>query len=344
MAAPKKAKQGDLNIPAALEAWLKKTEGASLMSEWSGEGYEVFSTGDLLVDSVVTGIGGFPRGRIVEIYGPESSGKTTMAVQTCVSAQNSGHYVCYVDVEHAFDVGYFVALGGDPKKLVFAQPSSGEEAFQTAIDACDSGLFGVVVVDSVAALTPQAELDGEMSKEFMGLQPRLMGKGLRKIKATAHESNTLVIFINQEREKIGVMFGSNKTTPGGKALKFYASMRLELTNMGKVKEGDSTVGSRIRVRAVKNKCARPFREAVTTVRYGKGFDQTLALFELAIENDLGVKQVKGAKYLVGSTEVTGRAKAIAAFGEDIFLLSDVKEKVLALSASGNLKIPSGDND
>lgn len=199
-----------LAVPPAMAAWLAKAEGVQLMSDWKSEAYDVISTGDLLIDGVVTGIGGLPRGRIVEVWGPESSGKTTLCCHVCVSAQRAGYFAHFIDVEHAFDMDYFVALGGDPSKLLLSQPDSAEEALQLVVTSCASKMVAVVVVDSVAALTPKAELEGEMSKEFMGLQPRLMGKGMRKIHGIAAKTNTLVLFTNQIRQKIGVMFGVAK--------------------------------------------------------------------------------------------------------------------------------------
>ena len=254
---------------------------------------EAVSTGSLTLD-IALGIGGLPKGRIVEIYGPESSGKTTMTLQAIAQCQKAGGTCAFIDAEHALDPQYARKLGVDLDNLLVSQPDNGEQALEIADMLVRSGAVDMIVVDSVAALTPRAEIEGEMGDSHMGLQARLMSQALRKITGTAKRSNCMVIFINQIRMKIGVMFGSPETTTGGNALKFYASVRLDIRRIGQVKEGDEIVGSETRVKVVKNKMAPPFKEALFQILYGKGVNQLGELVDLAVAQEL--VQKAGAWY------------------------------------------------
>ena len=246
---------------------------------------EAVSTGSLTLD-IALGIGGLPKGRIVEIYGPESSGKTTMTLQAIAQCQKAGGTCAFIDAEHALDPQYARKLGVDLDNLLVSQPDHGEQALEIADMLVRSGAVDMIVVDSVAALTPKAEIEGEMGDSHMGLQARLMSQALRKITGNAKRSNCMVIFINQIRMKIGVMFGSPETTTGGNALKFYASVRLDIRRIGQVKEGDEIVGSETRVKVVKNKMAPPFREALFQILYGKGVNHLGELIDLAVSQEL----------------------------------------------------------
>ncbi|ATO20740.1 recombinase RecA [Acinetobacter sp. LoGeW2-3] len=246
---------------------------------------EAVSTGSLTLD-IALGIGGLPKGRIVEIYGPESSGKTTMTLQAIAECQKAGGTCAFIDAEHALDPQYARKLGVDIDNLLVSQPDHGEQALEIADMLVRSGAIDLIVVDSVAALTPRAEIEGEMGDSHMGLQARLMSQALRKITGNAKRSNCMVIFINQIRMKIGVMFGSPETTTGGNALKFYASVRLDIRRIGQVKEGDEIVGSETKVKVVKNKMAPPFKEALFQILYGKGVNHLGELIDLAVQQDI----------------------------------------------------------
>ncbi len=254
---------------------------------------EAISTGSLTLD-IALGIGGLPKGRIVEIYGPESSGKTTMTLQAIAECQKAGGTCAFIDAEHALDPQYARKLGVDIDNLLVSQPDNGEQALEIADMLVRSGAIDMIVVDSVAALTPRAEIEGEMGDSHMGLQARLMSQALRKITGNAKRSNCMVIFINQIRMKIGVMFGSPETTTGGNALKFYASVRLDIRRVGQVKEGDEIVGSETKVKVVKNKMAPPFREALFQILYGKGVNHLGELIDLAVQQE--IVQKAGAWY------------------------------------------------
>ena len=254
---------------------------------------EAVSTGSLTLD-IALGIGGLPKGRIVEIYGPESSGKTTMTLQAIAQCQKAGGTCAFIDAEHALDPQYARKLGVDIDNLLVSQPDNGEQALEIADMLVRSGAIDMIVVDSVAALTPRAEIEGEMGDSHMGLQARLMSQALRKITGNAKRSNCMVIFINQIRMKIGVMFGSPETTTGGNALKFYASVRLDIRRIGQVKEGDEIVGSETKVKVVKNKMAPPFREAIFQILYGKGVNHLGELIDLAVQQE--IIQKAGAWY------------------------------------------------
>ncbi|MDX2052496.1 MAG: recombinase RecA [Polyangiaceae bacterium] len=257
----------------------------------STEPIETFSTGALSLDEAL-GVGGYPRGRIIEIYGPESSGKTTLTLHALAQAQAKGCTAAFIDAEHAFDVRYAKALGVNLESLLISQPDCGEQALDIVEALTRSEAIDLVVVDSVAALVPRAELEGDMGDSHMGLHARLMSQALRKLASLAHKTNTTLIFINQLRQKIGVTFGSPETTTGGNALKFYASVRLDVRRIGKVTVGEVAIGNRTRVKVVKNKCAPPFAEAEFDIRWGTGIDRDADLVELACER--GVFEKHGA--------------------------------------------------
>ncbi|MGB5328472.1 MAG: recombinase RecA [Gammaproteobacteria bacterium] len=253
----------------------------------------VVSTGSLSLD-VALGIGGLPRGRVIEIYGPESSGKTTLALQVVAEAQKAGGSAAFVDAEHALDPGYAGKLGVDIDELLVSQPDTGEQALEITDMLVRSGAVDVVVVDSVAALTPKAEIEGDMGDSHMGLQARLMSQALRKLTGNIKRSNTMVIFINQIRMKIGVMFGNPETTTGGNALKFYASVRLDIRRIGAIKRGDEVVGNETRVKVVKNKVAPPFKQCEFEILYGEGSSREGELIDLGVKN--GMIEKAGAWY------------------------------------------------
>lgn len=282
-------------LTAALSQIEKQFGKGSVMrlGDGAAEPIEAVSTGSLTLD-IALGLGGLPRGRIVEIYGPESSGKTTLTLQAIAECQKMGGTAAFIDAEHALDPVYAEALGVDVKNLLVSQPDTGEQALEICDMLVRSGGVDIVVIDSVAALTPKAEIEGEMGDSHMGLQARLMSQALRKLTANIKRSNTLVIFINQIRMKIGVMFGNPETTTGGNALKFYASVRLDIRRTGAIKKGDEVIGSETRVKVVKNKVAPPFKEAHFDILYGEGISRLSEIIDLAVEHNLMEKS--GAWY------------------------------------------------
>ncbi len=276
---------------------------------------EAISTGSLTLD-IALGIGGFPRGRVVEIYGPESSGKTTLAIHAIAEAQKAGGIAAFIDAEHAFDKNYAEALGVDTENLLISQPDNGEQALEIAENLIRSGAIDILVVDSVAALTPRSEIEGEMGDSKMGLHARLMSQALRKLTATIGRTGCTCVFINQLREKIGVMFGNPETTTGGNALKFYASIRLDIRKSGtsiKDKEGN-VVGNPIKVKVVKNKMAPPFRIALFEITFGRGISRTGEIIDLAVEND--IIQKSGSWYAYNETKIAQGKESAKAFLED----------------------------
>ena len=288
-------------------------------------GENIISTGCLSLD-VALGVGGVPRGRIVEVFGPESGGKTTLALHIVAEAQKNSGYAAFVDVEHALDPEYAKVLGVHTEDLLVSQPDTGEQALEITETLVRSGALDVIVLDSVAALVPKAELDGEMGDSHMGLQARLMSQALRKLTGTVSRSNTCVIFINQIREKIGVMFGNPETTPGGRALKFYSSQRLEIRRITTIKNGTDPVGNRVRVKIVKNKVAPPFKMAEFDIMYGQGISYIGDVLDLAVTGD--IVQKMGAWYAYNDEKIgQGRENTKAFLKENHDLLSDIVKQV-----------------
>ena len=286
---------------------------------------EVISTGSLALD-IALGIGGLPRGRVVEVYGPESSGKTTLTLQVVAECQKLGGTAAFIDAEHALDPGYAEKLGVNVDELLISQPDTGEQALEIADMLVRSGAVDVVVVDSVAALTPKAEIEGEMGDAHVGLQARLMSQALRKLTANIKRSNTLVIFINQIRMKIGVMFGSPETTTGGNALKFYASVRIDIRRIGSVKKGDEVIGNETRVKVVKNKMAPPFKEAVFEILYGEGISRLGELVEMGVKE--GLIDKAGAWYSYNGERIgQGRENARQFLKERPEFAADIEQKL-----------------
>ena len=285
----------------------------------------IISTGCLSLD-VALGVGGIPRGRVVEIFGPESSGKTTLALHIVAEAQKAGGFAAFIDAEHAVDPDYAKKLGVSTEELLISQPDTGEQALEICETLVRSGALHVVVIDSVAALVPRAELEGEMGASHMGLQARLMSQALRKLTGTVSRSNTTVIFINQIREKIGVMFGNPETTPGGRALKFYASIRLEIRRITTIKDGAEMVGSRVRVKVVKNKVAPPFKKSEFDIMYGQGISYVGDIIDLAVEGNIVEKM--GAWYSYDDMKIgQGRENAKSFLTDNPDIMDAVTEKV-----------------
>ena len=293
----------------------------------------VISTGCLSLD-VALGVGGIPRGRVVEIYGPESSGKTTLALHIVAEAQKAGGFAAFIDAEHAVDPDYSKRLGVNTEELLISQPDSGEQALEICETLVRSGALHVIVIDSVAALVPRAELEGDMGDSHMGLQARLMSQALRKLTGTVSRSNTTVIFINQIREKIGVMFGNPETTPGGRALKFYASIRLEIRRITTIKDGAEMVGSRVRVRVVKNKVAPPFKKSEFDIMYGQGISYVGDIIDLAVEGNIVEKT--GAWYSYDDMKIgQGRENAKSFLTENPDIMAAVTDKVKSFMGLNN---------
>jgi recombination protein RecA len=293
---------------------------------------EVVPTGALALD-VALGVGGLPRGRIVEIYGPESSGKSTLAMHVVAEAQRNGGTCAYIDAEHAMDPVYARAIGVNIDELLISQPDTGEQGLEIADMLIRSGSLDVIVIDSVAALVPRAEIEGEMGDTHVGLQARLMSQALRKLTGNLARSQTIAIFINQLREKIGVMFGSPETTPGGRALKFYASVRLDIRRIESLKDGAEVVGNRTRVKVVKNKCAPPFKQAEFDIMYGKGISREGSVIDLGV--DLGLVKKSGAWYTYEGEQLgQGREKAKEFLADSPELMVEITDKVMRMAGIG----------
>jgi recombination protein RecA len=289
------------------------------------EPLEYISTGSLGLD-VALGIGGFPKGRVVEIYGPESSGKTTLAIHAIAESQKKGGIAAFIDAEHAFDKFYAQKLGVDVENLLISQPDNGEQALEITENLIRSGAIDIIVIDSVAALVPKAEIEGEMGESKMGLQARLMSQALRKLTGTINRTNCCCIFINQLREKIGVMFGNPETTTGGNALKFYASIRLDIRRTGQIKEGDEVVGNRVKVKVVKNKVAPPFRIAEFDIMYGEGISRVGEIIDMSTELD--VIQKSGSWYSYNGTKLgQGRDAVKQLFLDNPEMAEEIANKV-----------------
>ena len=283
------------------------------------------STGCLSLD-VALGVGGVPKGRIVELYGPESSGKTTLALHIVAEAQKSGGHAAFIDAEHAVDPEYSKRLGVNTEELLISQPDTGEQALEICETLVRSGALDVIVIDSVAALVPRVELEGDMGDTHVGLQARLMSQALRKLTGTVSRSNTTVIFINQIREKIGVMFGNPETTPGGRALKFYSSIRMEIRRITSLKDGGEMVGSRVRVKVVKNKCAPPFKQSEFDIMYGQGISYEGDILDLAVAGDIVEKT--GAWYSYDDMKIgQGRENSKTFLSENGNVLEEITNKV-----------------
>ena len=286
---------------------------------------EVIPSGSLGLD-LALGVGGYPKGRIIEIYGPESSGKTTLAIHAIAEAQKQGGLAAIIDAEHAFDRFYAANLGVDVSNLLISQPDHGEQAVEIADQLISSAALDIVVIDSVAALTPKAEIEGEMGDNKVGLQARLMSQALRKLTSTISKTNTTCIFINQLREKIGVMFGNPETTTGGNALKFYASVRLDIRRVTAIKEGDTILGNQVRVKVVKNKVAPPFRKAEFEILFGQGISKIGEILDLAVEFDIIRKS--GSWFSYGETRLgQGREATKQLLRDNEELCSEIEEKV-----------------
>jgi recombination protein RecA len=295
------------------------------MGDKTSMAIEVVSTGALALD-IALGVGGLPRGRIVEIYGPESSGKSTLAMHVVAEAQRNGGICAYVDAEHAMDPIYAAAIGVNVDDLLISQPDTGEQALEIADTLVRSGALDVLVIDSVAALTPRAEIEGEMGDSHVGLQARLMSQALRKMTASLSRSNTVAVFINQLREKIGVMYGSPETQPGGRALKFYSSVRLDIRRIESIKDGAEVVGNRTRVKVVKNKCSAPFKQSEFDIMYGRGISREGSLLDVAV--DLGFVKKSGAWFTYEGEQLgQGRENAKQFLTEHPEVMVEINEKI-----------------
>ena len=293
---------------------------------------EVISTGSFGLD-LALGVGGFPRGRIVEIYGPESSGKTTIALHTIAEAQKKGGICAFIDAEHAFDKFYAQKLGIDTSNLLISQPDDGEQALEIADNLVRSGAIDVLVIDSVAALVPRAELEGDMGDSKVGLHARLMSQALRKLTGTIHKTGCIAIFINQLREKIGVMFGNPETTTGGNALKFYASIRLDIRRNAQIKDGDEIIGNRTKVKVAKNKVAPPFRVVEFDIMYGKGISRVGEVLDIAV--DANILQKSGSWFSYDGTKLgQGRDTVKGLLEDNPELLADIESKILNKTKAG----------
>ena len=313
------------NAVATIEKQFGKGSIMKLGDNLVGEDVEVIPTGSLSLD-IALGVGGIPRGRIVEIFGPESSGKTTLTLHIVAEAQKRGGVAAFVDAEHALDIGYSKKIGVDLESLLVSQPDTGEQALEIVDVLVNSGSVDLIVVDSVAALTPKAEIEGNMGDHHVGLQARLMSQALRKLTATVSRSSCTIIFINQIRMKIGVMFGNPETTTGGNALKFYTSVRLDIRRIGAIKQGDEVQGNRARVRVVKNKVATPFRDAEFDIIFGKGISTIGDIIDLAVKKDLVEKSGAWFSYR-GEKLGQGRENVKKLLSEKPDLLQELSDAV-----------------
>ena len=324
-ASPEKLKALDLAL-SAIEKQFGKGAIMKLDNKQSAEKLAVIPTGCLSLD-LALGVGGIPQGRIIEIYGPESSGKTTLTLHIAAECQKQGGTVAFVDAEHALDTAYAAKLGVDIPNTLISQPDSGEQALEITDMLVRSGAVNLLIVDSVAALTPKAELEGEMGDSHMGLQARLMSQALRKLTGSISRSNCTVIFINQLRMKIGVMFGNPETTTGGNALKFYASVRLDIRRTAAIKDGEAHIGNRTKVKVVKNKVAPPFKEAEFDIMYGQGISQVGDILDLASNN--GIVEKAGAWFSYNNAKVgQGRENSKTYLEQNPAILEEIKQKIL----------------
>lgn len=297
-----------------------------LGAEGDAEGIQVIPTGSLCLD-IATGVGGLPRGRVIEIFGPESSGKTTLALNAIAQAQLNGGTAAFIDAEHALDVNYAQKLGVKTEDLLISQPDTGEQALEVAEFLVRSGAVDIIAIDSVAALVPRAEIEGEMGDSLPGLQARLMSQALRKLTAAISKSLTTVVFINQMRMKIGVMFGSPETTTGGTALKFYSSMRLDIRRIENIKDNQETVGGRVRVKVVKNKVAPPFKQAEFDIYFNEGISRVGEIVDLGVEK--GIIEKSGAWYSYGGNRIgQGRENAKEFLRNNIEIAKDIENKII----------------
>ena len=317
----------------ALQAAMAKIEkdfgrgSVMRMGDEQVEDVEVIPTGSLALDAAL-GVGGYPKGRIIEIYGPESSGKTTLAIHAIAQAQKEGGIAAFIDAEHAFDRFYAKKLGVDVDELLIAQPDNGEQALEIADQLIRSSAIDIIVIDSVAALTPKAEIEGDMGDNKVGLQARLMSQALRKLTSTISKTNTTCIFIHQLREKIGVMFGNPETTTGGNALKFYASVRLDIRRVTTLKDGDTPIGNQVRVKIVKNKVAPPFRKAEFEITFGEGISHVGEIVDLGVE--LGIIKKSGSWFSYGETRLgQGRDAVKRVIKDNPELTAELEEKIAA---------------
>jgi recombination protein RecA len=330
MAVAEMTKEKEKALGVAIQQ-IERAYGKGSIMRWGADGARIavaaISTGAINLDAAI-GIGGIPRGRITEIYGPESSGKTTLCLHVIANAQRKGGVAAFVDAEHALDIDYARKLGVDVDNLLVSQPDTGEQALEITEVLIRSGAIDVVVVDSVAALVPRAEIEGEMGDSHVGLQARLMSQALRKLTGAVNRSRTSVVFTNQIREKIGVMFGNPETTTGGRALKFYASVRMDIRRIGAIKDGQELVGNRTRVKVVKNKLAPPFRQAEFDIMYDEGISHTGLLVDLGAE--LNIVDKSGAWYSYGETRLgQGKENSKAFLKEHPELAGEIEEKILA---------------
>ncbi|MCW3072106.1 MAG: protein RecA [Bacteroidetes bacterium] len=314
---------------------LEKTYGKGAimrMGDAPVENIEVIPTGSLGID-IALGIGGLPKGRVIEIYGPESSGKTTLTLHAIAEVQKAGGIAAFIDAEHAFDRSYAEKLGIDTENLLISQPDNGEQALEIAENLIRSGAIDIIVIDSVAALTPKSEIEGEMGDSKMGLQARLMSQALRKLTGTINKTGCCCIFINQLREKIGVMFGNPETTTGGNALKFYASVRIDIRRIGQIKDGDQVIGNRTRVKIVKNKVAPPFRQVEFDILYGEGISKVGEIIDLGVEHNIIKKS--GSWFSYADTKLgQGRDSVKALFNDNPDLMEEIENKIRE-ALSGN---------